>query len=233
LLPDIAVITGASKGIGRAAARMLAAEGLHIIAVGRNEADLKSLVREIEQNDGSSEYMVIDLTETDDVTRFAGLVADRGQPAILIHSAGLARVAKIENINPEDWHAVIAVNLTAPFYLTQKLLPYMRTNSRIFFINSVAGKQVFPEWAAYCASKFGLRAMADALRQELVQRQIHVTTLFPASVDTPMQAALPYDWDTGKMLRADDVARAIVYCCRQPHDVVIKELHLENPAGLF
>jgi NADP-dependent 3-hydroxy acid dehydrogenase YdfG len=132
-----------------------------------------------------------------------------------------------------DWRRVIDVNLTAPFMLTQKILPLMKKDSQFVFINSVGGRQTFPEWSAYCSYKFGLKAFADTLRQEVAKRGIKVTTLFSASVDTVMHSELPYNWDRSKMLKPKDVANALVYLLNQSPEVVIKEMDIENIAGTF
>jgi NAD(P)-dependent dehydrogenase (short-subunit alcohol dehydrogenase family) len=136
-------------------------------------------------------------------------------------------------MTPAAWREVLETNLTVPFLLSRQCIPLMAEHSRIIFINSIGGKLAFPEWSAYCAAKHGLRALADVLRQEVAEKSIRVTSVFPASVDTPLQAELPYNWDRSKMLKAEDVARVIVDIFRQPEQVVIREVDLENPAGVF
>jgi len=152
---------------------------------------------------------------------------------MVIHNAGTARVGKIEEMPASDWRRVIDVNLTAPFFLTQKVLPLMKSGSQFVFINSVAGRQSFPEWAAYSASKHGLKALADTLRLEVAEKGIRVTTLYPSSVDTLLHDDLPYDWERSKMLKPRDVANAVAYLLKQPDNITINELDIENCAGKF
>ena len=101
------------------------------------------------------------------------------------------------------------------------------------FINSAAGLQTYPEWGAYCASKFALRALADTLREEVKAKQIRVTSLYPASTDTEIHNDLPYNWNRKKMLTVENVAQAVIYCIEQPDNVSLKSIELENLNGTF
>ena len=231
---DLALITGASKGIGRATALALAREDVFVFATARTESELRSLKDEISAAGGKCDYCVADLAQLDAIDSLVAAIQKTGKRLkFLVHSTGVARVGQIKDMNLYDWDATIRMNLTIPFLLTQKCLPLMEKGSKIVFINSVAGRMTFPEWAAYSASKYGLRALADTLRQEVQSRGISVTSVYPSSVDTPMQDQLPYDWDRKKMLNPEDVARVIVQIYRQPTGVVIKEIDLENAAGTF
>ena len=231
---NLAFITGASKGIGRAIALEAANSGLDVIITGRNVDELKSLENEIVQMGQNCYNFSADLNNYNSIDNLATKLNKLNQKiSLLVHSAGIARVGAVKDMNIEDWELNIKTNLTAPFILTQKILPRIESKGHIIFINSVAGKQAFPEWSSYCASKFGLKAFSDSLRSEVAEDGIKVTTIYPASVDTPMQDALPYDWDKSKMLRAKDVARAVIHCFSQPENVQIKELDIENSAGTF
>ncbi|MFC2088693.1 SDR family oxidoreductase, partial [Calditrichota bacterium] len=221
----LAFITGASKGIGRAVAMEAAASGLDVIITARNETELNSLAKEIESKDKQCYVFKADLNLLSEVENLLTEVKKINQQiSLLVHSAGVAKVGLVKDMSIEDWQLNLKSNLTAPFLLTQKLLPAMDKNSQIVFINSVAGRQSFPEWSSYCATKYGLKAFADSLRQEVAADEIRVTTIFPASVDTPMQDSLPYDWDRTKMLQTKDVAKAVMYCYNQSDSVLIKEL---------
>ena len=231
---NIALVTGATKGVGRKIALCLAADGLNVLATGRNRDDLKGLQEEIIRNGGECIIFPAELTDKTQVVRLVNQVEKLdGKLTVLVHSAGIAEVGTIKEMDFHLWQQTLAINLTSPFLLTQKCLPLLGKGAHIFFINSVSGHETFPEWSAYSASKWGLRALADTLRKEVVGLGIKVTTIYPASVDTPMQEKLPYDWDRTKMLQPDDIARAILNCYRQPADVQIKELVIENIAGTF
>ena len=230
----LAVISGASRGIGAAIARSLAEQEYGVVLLARSKEAL----------DGISGYLFsealhaypypVDLSvssELDGVVKHIKKID--GTVDMVIHNAGIARVGKIEEMSLADWRRVIDVNLTAPVMLTQKLLPMMKSGSRFVFVNSVAGKNSFPEWAAYSASKQGLRAFADTLRMEVAERGIRVTTLFPASVDTMLHNDLPYNWDREKMLKPNDVAKAVVDLTKQPAYVTVNEMDIESTAGHF
>jgi len=230
----LALISGASKGIGWAIALEAANSDLDIIITGRNEDELKSLENEINSMGQKCYNFSADLNNVKSIKNLTNQIQNLNQKiSLLVHSAGIAKVGNVKEMNIEDWELNLKTNLTAPFILTQKLLPLMESKSHIIFINSVAGHQSFPEWSSYCASKFGLKALADSLRSEVAADGIKVTTIYPASVDTPMQDSLPYDWDKSKMLRAKDVAKAVMHCYLQPENVQIKELDIENNAGTF
>jgi len=230
----LALISGASKGIGWAIALEAANSDLDIIITGRNEDELKSLENEINSMGQKCYNFSADLNNVKSIKNLTNQIQNLNQKiSLLVHSAGIAKVGNVKEMNIEDWELNLKTNLTAPFILTQKLLPLMESKSHIIFINSVAGHQSFPEWSSYCASKFGLKALADSLRSEVAADGIKVTTIYPASVDTPMQDSLPYDWDKSKMLRAKDVAKAVMHCYLQPKNVQIKELYIENNAGTF
>jgi len=231
---ELALVTGASKGIGRSVAKNLAKVGLKIFATARNVSQLESLKKEIEDNSGTCRIFPAELTAENEINRLIkDILKEADKISLLIHCAGIAKTGTVEKMSFSEWQSTIDINLSSPFLLSQKCIPHLAANAHIFFLNSVAGNQTFPEWSAYCASKWGLRALADTLRQELVSQGVKVTSIFSSSVDTPMQDQLPYDWDRRKMLYPDDVAKALLNCYQQPAHVQIKDIHLENLAGTF
>jgi short-subunit dehydrogenase len=230
----VALITGASKGIGRAVALALAGEDLQVLITGRDENDLQQLKREIAKSGGNCSYITADLNDKKSVGKLTEKISTAGgNLSLLVHSAGIARVGPVSELSLEAWQESLSINLTAPFYLTRNCLPFMSRGSMILFINSVAGRSGFPEWSAYSAAKSGLAAFADALRQEIQPQGIKVVSIFPASVATPMQDKLPYDWDRSKMLSANQVAEIVRICYKQPEQVLLKNVDIENIAGTF
>ncbi len=231
---DLALITGATKGIGRAVALALASHNIKLLITGRDKHDLQTLKEKIEGQNGSCEYVLADLSEPASYDRLTDAISNQAKPLrLLVHSAGIARVGKISAMPLRDWQENLAINLTAPFHLSQKCLPFMRSGSSVVFINSVAGKTSFPEWAAYSAAKAGLAALADTLRLEVQEQGIKVISIFPTSVDTPLQDKLPYNWDRTNMLTADQVADIVKFCYLQPDKVMLKNVELANIAGTF
>jgi NADP-dependent 3-hydroxy acid dehydrogenase YdfG len=230
----LALITGASKGIGNKTALVLAESGLEIFITARNKVELKSLQEQINSIKGSCSYCAADLNHVNEVDNLIEKIKRKDKLiSLMVHAAGVANVGTIKELTIEKWRNTIETNLTAAFFLTQKCIPLMERGSLIIFINSVAGKSIFPEWSAYSASKFGLKAFADTLREELKPEGIRVTTIFPSSVDTSLHDNLPYDWDRSKMLRAEDISNTILHCYKQPSFVCINELDLENFSGTF
>ncbi len=229
-----AVLTGASRGIGKETAKMLAAKGFGIILLARSQKALSVLSEEIREQGGKSHYLSIDLSKEEEIADAQSFFASfGGKIGLLVHNAGIVKVGAVANMDPADWQTMQDVNVRAPFLLTRLLLPLLARPSQIIFINSVAGLRTFAEWGAYSVSKFGLKALADTLRQEVAAEGIRITSIFPASVDTPLQDTLPYNWERKNMLRPVDVARAVSYCAEQPAHVLINEVHLENNAGIF
>jgi len=229
-----ALITGASGAIGRAIALTLAGKDLEMIITGRNEVQLKKVSTAVKKQGNRCDYIAADLNSPDQVDALVRFLHKKKKNlALLVHSAGVAQVGSCARMPVGSWLETLQMNLTIPFLLTQKCLPLMKSGSQIIFINSVAGKNAFPDWSAYCASKAGLKAYADVLRLELQDRGIRVTSIFPTSVDTPMHDRLPYGWNRKKMLKAQDVARAVLYCQQQPAGVVIREIDLGSSAGVF
>jgi len=234
MVSESALVTGASKGIGRSVAIKLAEFGLKVFATARNVSQLENLKKEIENKSGFCKIYPADLTNENDLNLMVKeILPEDAKINLLVHSAGIAKIYTVEKMPFSEWQKTLDINLTSPFQLTQKCLPRFAKNSHIFFINSVAGSTTFSEWSAYCASKWGLRALADTLRQELAPRGIKITSIYPTSVDTPMQDKIPYGWDRSKMLSPKDMAAALVSCYQQPAHVLVKDIHLENMAGTF
>jgi NADP-dependent 3-hydroxy acid dehydrogenase YdfG len=230
----LAVVTGASRGIGASVARLLAEEGLGVLMLARSAQALGEVAGYIQSEGGFAIPLPADLTKEDDLNQIVHYVESfDGDLSVVVHNAGYAKVGKVSDFSFEEWDKIINLNLSVPFRITQKLLPKMKSGGQFIFINSVAGKTTFPEWSAYCASKFGLKAFADALRQEVRGSGIRVTTIYPSSVDTSLYDTLPYDWDRTKMLKSTDVAKSVMYCLRQPANITVNELDLENSTGTF
>ena len=229
-----AVITGASKGIGAALARRCVREGVQVALLARTPAPLSALAAEL---GAQSRAFVCDVTSADDVARVATeITAHLGRaPDLLINNAGLFQLAAVDAMSPADFSAVVQTNLIAPFLLTHALLPAMRKrrSGTIVTLGSIADRSVFPENGAYAASKFGLRALHEAMRMELRGSGVRATLVSPGPVDTPLWDPVNPDERTGftprsAMLTADDVADAIWFAMSRPASVNIDELRLSR-----
>ena len=229
-----AVITGASKGIGAALARRCVREGVQVALLARTPAPLHALAAELGD---ASHAFPCDVTSADDVARVAVEITARfgSAPDMLVNNAGLFQLAAVDAMSPADFSAVVQTNLIAPFLLTRALLPAMRARGTgtIVTLGSIADRSVFPENGAYAASKFGLRALHEAMRMELRGSGVRATLVSPGPVDTPLWDPVDPDTRAGftprsAMLTADDVADAIWFALSRPASVNIDELRLSR-----
>jgi len=230
-----ALVTGGSRGIGAATARALAGAGARVALVARGAPVLHALAREL----GDAHLaLVADCTVVADVRRLAAEVTAwaGGPPDILVNNAGVYPRAKLHEQDPDEFAATLDTNLAAPFRVLHAFLPAMRTRGRghVVFIGTVADRSIWPMNGAYSASKFGLRALHEVLYAESRGTGVQSTLIAPGAVDTGIWSA--HEAELGKslsardrMLRPDDVARAVLYAVSQPSHLTVYELRL-SPA---
>jgi NAD(P)-dependent dehydrogenase (short-subunit alcohol dehydrogenase family) len=187
LLTDIALITGAGRGIGKAIARELSTQGIETLLVSRSEAEINGTRDEIVKAGGKATAYICDLSKSEDVRKLCEQVlADHGSVSILVNNAGLAKSFKLEETTEALWEQMIATNVTAPFLLAQAFVPKMKEAKRGFIINiaSTAALYGFSYASAYCASKHALLGLSRALDTELKRAGIHVASIMPGFVKT-------------------------------------------------
>ena len=227
-----ALVTGASRGIGLAVARVLASGGTRVAMLARSSDELRARAAEV-----GGEAVVCDVTDADDVARAVAQVGEAfgGAPDVLVNNAGIFDLATVEETSPATFRRSLDVNLVAPFVLVHHFLPAMRArgSGHLVTIGSVADRTVFPENGAYAAAKFGLRALHEALRAELRGTGLRVTLISPSAVDTPIWDAHSPDTRPGftrrrNMLKPAAVAAAVQYAVSQPADVNVDELRLSH-----
>lgn len=224
------LITGASRGIGRAIAVALAAKDIRLILHGRDQTALATTQQEAEARGATTKIVVADFSRPEEVAALAESLG--AQPVdVLINNAGIAIIKPIEEYTLDDWQTTLAVNLTAPFLLTQKLLPRMTPGSSIVNILSVAAKTGFAGWNAYCTSKFALEGFSQCLREEVRPRGIRVINIYPAATATEIWKEIPGDWSLPDMMSADEVARAVVHALAAPASVLVDSISIGNVAG--
>ncbi len=233
-----ALITGASRGIGRATALAFAKLGVSSILVGRSLQDLETVADEVRTLGAEAKAVCLDLSEVSNIqSSLAPVLASVDSLDILVNNAGMGYTAHLIDMPLADWQQVIDLNLTAPFQCVQAVLPIMRAQQHGTIINiiSVAGRQAFPEWGAYCASKFGLMGLTKSLAQEEKAFGIRAVALCPGAVNTPLwdTTTVQADFDRSLMLSAEDVADAIVHAALLPAHVLIDELVLMPNTGTF
>jgi len=229
-----ALVTGASRGIGAAIARILSENSYNVLLLARNEALLREVSREIIVKGGHARWLGVDLTSEADLKKLREWARNSEiRFSLLVLNAGIAKVGKVLEMSMEDWRKVLEVNLLSPVALIKNLESFITSPGQLIFINSAAGKTAFAEWGAYCASKFALRAVADTLRAELAEKNIRVTSVYPSSVNTPMHDELSLPWDRSKMLKPEDVAKAVLAATEFSDNVNVNDITVENISGKF
>lgn len=227
-----AVVTGASRGIGRAIATQLAAAGVRVVMTARSAAELARAAEEVRGHaiaaDVSSPTAVGRLVEE------AGTVLG-GAPDFVVNSAGSFLLRPIVATEPAELEAQVAVNLVAPFLVARAFLPRMleRGSGHVLSVGSVAGRVAMAGNGAYSAAKYGLRGFHEVLAEELRGTGVRATLVEPAATDTPLWDALDPDSrndlpSRGAMLRPDDVARAAVFALAQPDGVELSLVTLRS-----
>jgi len=215
----IALVTGASSGIGVAIAQALHGQGAHVVLSGRREAELAALAEQLGER---ARVAVADLAEPDAATALVeGVEATEGRLDILVNNAGFTRDRLALRMEPEDWNAVLEVDLNAPFRLARAALRGMlkRRSGRIISIASIVGVMGNPGQSNYAAAKAGLIGMSKSLAQEVASRNVTVNVVAPGFIDTPMtqklneaqRDALTGKIPLGRMGVAADVAAAVAY----------------------
>jgi 3-oxoacyl-[acyl-carrier protein] reductase len=208
-----ALVTGGTRGIGLAIARMLLERGAQVLICARQSEEVADVVTELGlQYEGRIRGDVCDVGSYDQVrSLFAGAAGAFGGLDILINNAGLGSHSSVERMPVEEWKATIDTNLSGVFFCCHEALPLMKARGGGYIINigSLAGKNAFPGGAAYCASKFGLIGFSEALMQEVRYDHIRVSCVMPGSVNTTFGRSGEQDPATTWKLLPEDVASVV------------------------
>jgi len=225
------VVSGAGSGIGRAVAVALGKRGHPLALLGRRR---EPLVETLEAVAGAGLALACDVRDPAAVEGAAREALDAlGAPAVVVPAAGVLAVAPFEELAPAAFRETVETNLLGTFHLFQAFLPSMKAAGagRLMPILSVAATRGFPTWSAYCASKWGVRGMVAALREELAGSGVRITAIYPGATDTTLWDGVPGEWDRGKMVPVEDVARAVVYALATPEPALVEEIHLGPASG--
>ena len=182
----VAIVTGASSGIGRATAALLAKQGVHVVAFGRSENELNALRSENSDGNGAIRVHLGDVTETSQVDRLVSETVDHfGRIDVLVNSAGIIKNGSIETTTLDDWDRMLNINLRSIFYVMQKCVPHLEiTKGNIVNVSSVTGTRAFPNVLAYCVSKAGTDQLTRCSALELAPKGIRVNAVNPGVVVT-------------------------------------------------
>ncbi len=224
------LITGASRGIGRAIAEKLAAPDVALLLHGRDTVALAEVCKSVNPLCGRVVRLIHDLAVASGV---CDLIAAVGSDPLdlLVNNAGIAVVKPFGEITPVEWEQTLGVNVTAPFLLTQRFAPEMPPGSSIVNILSIAAKTGFANWSAYCMSKFALEGFSQSVREELREHKIRVINIYPAATNTEIWNNVEGDWPRNRMISPNDVASAVAYALSRPADVALENISLSNLTG--
>jgi NADP-dependent 3-hydroxy acid dehydrogenase YdfG len=229
---QVAVITGASSGIGQAIALALAQQGANLCLVGRKLETLEQ-VAEKARNFGSKTYSYqVDITNDDEIqTLKENIQQDLGQVDLLIHSAGVISLGNLETATLSAFDQLYQTNVRAPYFLTQVLLPTLETSKgQIVFINSSVGLKARASVGQYAATKHALKAIADSLRDEINSKGIRVLSVYPGRTASPMQATLHAiegkDYNPNLFLQPEDVAAVVVNSLSLPRTAEVTDIEI-------
>jgi NADP-dependent 3-hydroxy acid dehydrogenase YdfG len=232
LKDKIAVITGASSGIGRAIALDLAVKGVKTCLLGRKLETLEEVAVVARKTTPQVVCYQVDLTVNQDIRKIADcLHREFSCIDFLIHSAGVISLGRLESAPVEDFDWQYQTNVRAPYALTQALLPMLRSRrGQIVFINSSAGLNAGPNVGQYSATKFALKAIADSLRQEVNAEGLRVLSVYPGRTATSMQAAVSKmegkDYHPELLMQPEDVAAMVIKALSLPQSIEVTEINV-------
>ncbi len=231
LASKVAIVTGASRGIGRAISIALAQEAATVVLAARSIEKLQETAEKIEEVGGKAEIVVTELTEEESIKNLVKTTNEKfNRLDILINNAGITHSAKLEQTATEDWQRCINVNARAPFILCREALPLLKKSTAAYIINiaSVVGVKGYPFQSAYTSSKHALRGMTISLAEELKGSNIRVHLLCPGGVDTDMVGSVRPDIPKKDLIKPQEIAELVLYLVSHKGNAVIDELHIRR-----
>ena len=233
---QVAIVTGAGRGIGHAIATAMAREGATVVLAARMRQQLAVIVAAIRESGGTALAIPTDVTQDAAVEAMVEqAIAELGRVDALVTAAGAASFGPVVSSKPADWDAILAVNLRAVMVCCHAVLPVMIRQRRGTIINvaSVAAQRAIPGAAVYTATKAGVVGFSRVLAEELRAEGVRVGVLVPGAVDTPLWDTIPNSPDRSRMLRPEDVARAAVLMASLPPGAALEELTLLPQGGIL
>lgn len=233
LSDKVALITGASRGIGLAIARALAERGCHLIVAARSASALREAGRELVRRRIRVVTQACDVRDPESVKALAAAARKQFRRVdILINNAGITQPSiPVDELDYQTWKDVIDTNLNGTFLVTREILPLMRRGGTVVNNLSLAATRVFAGMSAYDASKFGALGFTDTLREELRPKGIRVIALIPGATDTEIWNTLWPDAPRKKMMSPETVASAVVSALSLPENSTVEEIKLQPTSG--
>ncbi|PTU75751.1 SDR family oxidoreductase [Pseudomonas mangrovi] len=237
----VVLITGASSGIGEAAARLIAAKGAHVVLGARRTDRLETLAAEIHAQGGSARFRALDVTDLADMQAFADFAKTQfGKIDVIINNAGVMPLSPLSALKIDEWNQMLDVNVRGVLHGIAAVLPGMEAqgHGQVINISSIGGLSVVPTAAVYCATKFAVRAISDGLRQET--DKIRVSVVCPGVVESELAQTISDEGARAAMkefrrvaLTPDAIARALAYAIEQPDDVDVSEIVVRPTASPY
>jgi short-subunit dehydrogenase len=235
--PPTALITGASRGIGAAAARAFAQAGYQLLLVARSSDALEALASELRSHGQRVETLALDLADAQAIAPGIADLLSRGlTPNVLINNAGAAYTGNLTAMTLERWQWLLQLNVTSVFQVCQAVVPALRQQQGLIInVSSHAARNAFPEWGAYCTSKAALASFSRCLAEEERQHGIRVSTLTLGAVNTPLwdSETVHSSFDRRAMLAPERVAEALLSLAQQPSSQVAEDITLMPAAGVL
>ena len=231
------LITGASKGIGKAAAILFANAGWDLLLVARSENALRSLKDDLAKTGCNTCYKSMDLSDPAGIASgLDELVTEGGSPSVLINNAGVAWTGDLLSMPLKSWQWVVQMNLTSVFQVCAGVVPLMREKGGLIInVSSHASRNAFPQWGAYCTTKAALASFTRCLAEEERVNGIRACTLTIGSVNSTLwdTETVQSDLDRDSMLSVENAASALLHLAEQPSTQVIEDLTLMPATGAF
>ena len=231
------LITGASRGIGRATAKAFANSGWDLLLLARSENDLEKLVEEIDNKKVKVFYKSIDLSNSKNISNGILELMNNGlTPSVLINNAGVAWTGELLSMPLEKWEWIMQMNLTSIFQVCAEVVPLMRKKGGLVInVSSHASRNVFAQWGAYCVSKAALASFTKCLAEEERSNLIRACTLTLGSVNSSLwdSDTVGMEFDRNSMLSVDQVAFELLHLANQPINQVIEDITLMPSGGAF
>ncbi len=234
LTGKVAIVTGASRGIGRAISLALAREAATVVLAARAVDKLRETAEQVTAAGGKAQIIPTELTDEQSIKNLVKAASERfGRLDILINNAGITHSAKLEETSTEDWDRCLRTNARAPFILCREALGLLRRSEAAYIINiaSVVGVKAYPLQSAYTASKHALRGMTMALAEELRGSNVRVHLLCPGGVDTDLVKKVRPDIKKQDLMQPEEIAELVLYLITHKGNAVIDELHIRRAAS--
>ena len=230
----VVVISGGTSGIGKKLVAMFLEKNAKVITFSRKMSNINALKKELSEYKDTLICYQGDVSSVKDINLISREINKKFKKIdFLINNSGTNVLNPIRKIKIKDWQRIIDVNLTGVFYLTQKMMPLLKKKSLILNMGSLASRNGFPNWGAYCASKFGLKGFTEALREEVRPKGVRVVHAEIGATDTAIWDNLDGKWDRSGMMKDFDVARILFDSITQAESVNVDEIFLMPPDGVL